>query len=243
MTVSCRVAPLGPATPDAVARRARCQPRARFSPIPSIAAWSRAAFGGALGGALAVVEDLDLLQFLEGLAELGLRLVELALQRLGGLAHVVPAGRRRAGIGRIGEMTDIGDSGARLLDGDLPVEFHRHALEIGHHHLDLGHAPALLIDLEAAQADQRVTRFHQDAHSTQRSRPSREPCPTRAPDRTCARQLRSGSHSCIRSEGAVAPPRRRMPRPCRRSGRAVRNHRRWTLLLPYPAPEKPQDAA
>ena len=46
-------------------------------------------FGGALAGVLAVVEDLELLQFLEGLLELGLGVVELVLQFVGRAAQVV----------------------------------------------------------------------------------------------------------------------------------------------------------
>ena len=57
-------------------------------------------------------------------------------------------------------MAGIGDARAAFLVGDLAVELGRHPVEIGHHHLDLRHPPTLLVDLEAAQPDQRVTRFH-----------------------------------------------------------------------------------
>jgi hypothetical protein len=66
-------------------------------------------------------------------------------------------------------MAGIGDAGAALLVSDLAVELQRHAGEIRFHHLDLRHAPTLLVDLEASQPDQRVTGFHGRFHSTQRT--------------------------------------------------------------------------
>ena len=50
-------------------------------------------------------------------------------------------------------MIDVGDAGALLLDGDLPVEVRRHLVEVADHRLDLGDLAALLFDLEALQAD------------------------------------------------------------------------------------------
>ena len=53
-------------------------------------------------------------------------------------------------------MVDVGDAGALLLDGDLPVEVGRHMVEFADHRLDIGDLASLLVDLEALQADQCV---------------------------------------------------------------------------------------
>ena len=53
-------------------------------------------------------------------------------------------------------MIDVGDAGALLLDGDLPVEIDGHVVEVADHGLDLGDLAALLFDFEALQADQCV---------------------------------------------------------------------------------------
>ena len=50
-------------------------------------------------------------------------------------------------------MIDVRNSGALLLDRDLPVEIGRHMAEFADHRLDFGHLAALLVDLEALQAD------------------------------------------------------------------------------------------
>ncbi len=53
-------------------------------------------------------------------------------------------------------MIDVGDAGALLLDGDLPVEVRGHMIEVADHGFDLGDLAALLLNLEALQADQCV---------------------------------------------------------------------------------------
>ena len=50
-------------------------------------------------------------------------------------------------------MIDVGYAGALLLDRDLPVEVHRHMVKIADHGLDLGDLTALLLNVEALQAD------------------------------------------------------------------------------------------
>ena len=64
---------------------------------------------------------------------------------------------RRLGIGRIGEMRGIVDTGALLLGLDFALEVAAHALELGDHGLDLGGPAALLVHLEFPQPDQRLT--------------------------------------------------------------------------------------
>ena len=85
---------------------------------------------------------------------------ELSLQFLDRGEQVVAALDRRLGEGRIGEMRGVADAAPLLLGDDLVVEFLRHALELGDHRLDLRDLPALLVDLEALQADQPITRLH-----------------------------------------------------------------------------------
>ena len=54
-------------------------------------------------------------------------------------------------------MRRIADPGPLLLGLDLALEIVRHALEVGDHALDLGNPPALLVDLELLQTDQRFS--------------------------------------------------------------------------------------
>jgi hypothetical protein len=116
--------------------------------------------GGTLGGAFAIVEDLDLLHVLEGLLQRGLGLVELALQVVGRLEQVVAAPERSLGIGRISEMGGIRDAGTGFLGLDLAIEIARHPVKIGDHHLDLAYPATLLVDLEALEAKKRLSRLH-----------------------------------------------------------------------------------
>src|ERR1700749_702595 len=62
-------------------------------------------------------------------------------------------------------MGNIGDAGLLLLDLDLLVEFGRHALEIGDHHLDLRHLAVLLVDLEFLEPDQALAARLHDLYS------------------------------------------------------------------------------
>src|SRR5665213_2722920 len=103
---------------------------------------------------VALIQHLDLLQFLERLAERGLRLVELSLELAGRAAKILTPVDRRLGIGRIGEVTGVVNAGAVLLDLDLAVELGRDAVEFSDHGLDLRHLAALLVDLKLLQADE-----------------------------------------------------------------------------------------
>src|SRR5918998_3066788 len=114
----------------------------------------------ALGRALPILEALRLLQVLEGLAEFGLRIVELGMEVLGRLAEIVAPLPSRTGIGRVGEMVRVSDPGFLLFHSDLAIEISRHAVELGDHHLDLCNSPALVVDLKALEADERIPRLH-----------------------------------------------------------------------------------
>src|SRR5262249_52710411 len=85
---------------------------------------------GALAHLVALVEQLDLLHFLERLAERGLGILELRLELLGRALEVLAPLHRRLGIGRIGEMSGIVDAGALLLGADLAIEIGPDALEL-----------------------------------------------------------------------------------------------------------------
>ncbi len=113
-------------------------------------------------GALAILEALGLLQFLEGLAELGLRIVELDMEVLGREAKVVPPLGSGACIGRVGKVVGVGDPGLLLLHGDFPIEISRHAVEFRNHHVDLRDPPTFFVDLKALEADERIPRLHLD---------------------------------------------------------------------------------
>ena len=102
---------------------------------------------------------LELLDFLEILASL----IELALGRrqLGGEiggrgGQIVAPLQCRLGEGRVGIMVDVGDAGALLLDGNLPVEVNSHMIKLADHRFDIGDLASLLLDFEALQADQCV---------------------------------------------------------------------------------------
>jgi hypothetical protein len=117
-------------------------------------------FLGALALLVARVEDLDLLQFLESLGEMPLRLVELAAQFLGGAAEIVAPLAGSPRIGGIGEVPDIVDADTILLELNLAIEVGRHTVELRHHRFDLRDAAPLLVDLEPLEAEERVTGFH-----------------------------------------------------------------------------------
>src|SRR5580658_9991467 len=71
-------------------------------------------------------------------------------------------------------MAGVGDACALLLVGDLAIEVADHARKLGHHHLDLPDAAALLLKLKALQTDKRVPRLHSGAllNKPQRERTS-----------------------------------------------------------------------
>ena len=116
--------------------------------------------GDALAHLVALVEQLDLLQLLERLGERHAGVLELALQLVGRALEVVAPSDRRLGVGRIGEMRRIVDTGAVLLGCDFAIEIGRHAIEIGDHALDLRDPAPLLVDLKFPQANERFTRLH-----------------------------------------------------------------------------------
>jgi hypothetical protein len=70
---------------------------------------------------------------------------------------------RCPGVGRVGKMARVGDSGPAFLVGDLTVKVRGHALEVSDHGFDLRHTTALFIDLKLLQADQCFTRLHSNA--------------------------------------------------------------------------------
>src|SRR5262249_22388356 len=110
------------------------------------------AFLGPLAHLVALVEQFDLLHFLERLSERGLGLVELDLQLVGGTLEVLAPLHRGLGVGRIGEMAGIVNPGSVLLGLDLALQIAGDALELGDHTLDLRHLAPLLVDLKLLQA-------------------------------------------------------------------------------------------
>src|SRR5262245_29114948 len=127
---------------------------AHQSDTVEVGLFARALFG-AFARLIAFVQELDLLELLEGLGQQVLGIFELNAQLVGGPRQIFPALDRRLGVGRVGEVRGIVDSGAFLLALDLALEIDRHALEIGNHAFDLGNPSALLVDLKLLQADQR----------------------------------------------------------------------------------------
>src|SRR5579862_9109800 len=79
-----------------------------------IGLFARALFG-AFAGLIALVEQLDLLQFVESLREKTAGFIELNAQLLGRTGEIFPALDRSLGVGRIREMRGIVDTGAFLL--------------------------------------------------------------------------------------------------------------------------------
>ena len=111
---------------------------------------------GAFPHLVALVEQLDLLELLEGLGEGLLGVVELSLQFVGRVLEVLAPLDGGLGVGRIGKMGGIVDPGAVLFDLDLPFKIGGHALEFGDHALDLHDLPALFVDLKLFQANERI---------------------------------------------------------------------------------------
>src|ERR1700754_728496 len=111
------------------------------------------AFLGALAGLVALVEQLDLLELLEGLRQQALGVFELNPQFVGRAGQIFPTLNRRLGIGRVCEVRRIVDPGALLFGLDFAFEVDRHALEIGDHAFNLGDPSTLLVDLKFLQAD------------------------------------------------------------------------------------------
>ena len=114
----------------------------------------------ALASLIALVEEFDLLEVLEGLTKRRLGILKLAAQFVGRAFEVFAAVDRCLGVGRIGKMPGIMDAGAVLLDPDLTFQIARHAVELSDHHLDLRDLAPFLIDLKLFQADERLTGLH-----------------------------------------------------------------------------------
>ena len=108
---------------------------------------------GAFARLIALVQQLDFLEFLESLGQHALGVFKLNAQFVGGPGQVFPALDRGLGIGRIGEMRGIVDPGALLLGVNFALQIDRHTLEVGDHTFDLGDPSALLVDLKLLQAD------------------------------------------------------------------------------------------
>ena len=112
---------------------------------------------GALARLVTLVEQFDLLEFLEGFAKQRLGVFQLDAKFIGGTGQVLPPLDRRLGVGRVGEVGGIVDPGPLLFGLDFPLEIDLHALKIGDHALDLGNPSPLFVDLKLLQADQRFT--------------------------------------------------------------------------------------
>ncbi len=78
--------------------------RERIRPMLSISALFAGVFFRPLARLVALVEQLDLLQFLEGLGQMALGVFELDLQLVGRPLQVLAPLDRGLGVGRIGEM-------------------------------------------------------------------------------------------------------------------------------------------
>src|SRR5882672_3837248 len=116
--------------------------------------------GCALAHLVALVEQLDLLELFECLGERHARVLELNFQLVGRTFEIVAPSHRGLGVGRIGEVHWIVNSGAVLLGADFPLQIGGHAVEVRHHALDLRYPAPLLVDLKLPQANERVTRLH-----------------------------------------------------------------------------------
>jgi hypothetical protein len=115
---------------------------------------------GAFAHLVALVEQLDFLELLEGFGKRRTGVVELAFKIIGRTLEIVAPGDRRLGVGRIGEMRRIVNPGSLLLGQDLAIKIDGHAIEVGNHGLDLRHLPPLFIHLKFPQANQRLSRLH-----------------------------------------------------------------------------------
>src|ERR1700733_1289627 len=114
----------------------------------------------ALAHLVAFVEQLDLFEVVESLAQRAFRVLKLQAQFVGRTLEVFAARDRRLGIGRIGKMPGIVDAGAILLDANLALEIGCHALEFGDHGFDLRDLAALFVDLKFLQANERLSGLH-----------------------------------------------------------------------------------
>jgi hypothetical protein len=107
----------------------------------------------------------------DGFFEADFRLFELAAQFRRRVFQVVAPCAGGAGIGRVGEMARVANAGPLFLRENFAVEIGRHPHELGDHRLDLGDAPALLVDLEALQPNKSIPRLHftplQDTNHTE----------------------------------------------------------------------------
>src|SRR5215218_5950783 len=118
------------------------------------------ALDGALAHLVALVEQLHLLQLFERLAERRLGFVELPFELIGRAPEILAPLDGGLGIGRIGKMRRIMNTGTILFGLDLAIEVDGHAFEFGDHGLDLRDPAPLLVDLKLPQANERLTRLH-----------------------------------------------------------------------------------
>src|SRR5580704_7265901 len=103
---------------------------------------------GTLTHLVAFVEQLDLLELLESLRQRGARILELTFELVGRSLEVVAPRDRGLGIGRVGKVRRIVDSGTLLLGEDFTVQVPGHAIELGDHAFDLHDLPPLFVDLK-----------------------------------------------------------------------------------------------
>src|SRR5690606_17113692 len=94
-----------------------------------------------------------------------LRRLKLALHVIGRCQKIVAPSQRRLGKGGIGKVGDVGNTGLGMLDLDLLVEFSRHTLEVGDHHLDLRDLSTLFVYLEFLEPDEALAARFQDLYS------------------------------------------------------------------------------
>src|ERR1700729_1395897 len=135
----------------------------------------RHSFGQAIVGFVTHFQCLEFEEFGLGLLLCRLRLLDLTQKLCDRALEIVASDRRRPGVGRIGEMGGVGDTGALLFVGDLAIEVAGHARKLGQHHLDLANTAALLLKLKALQTNKRVPRLHSGAllNNPRRERTSR----------------------------------------------------------------------
>src|SRR5215813_6614782 len=110
----------------------------------------------ALTHLVALIEQLDLLHLLEGLAQRPFGVLKLDAQLIGGTLEIVAPVYRSLGIGWVGEMARVMNPGPVLLHLDLALKIDRHTVEFGNHALDLRNPAPLLVNLKFLQPDERL---------------------------------------------------------------------------------------